>query len=84
MSHFICPECGAHIVDSPRGYLSGCSHYPMESRNHRLSANDYCNSKLAEAHLPQTHAANRPLSDGLDAHGVGEIAPAEEAVEGAV
>ena len=30
MSHFICEHCGAHIIDSPKGYLSGCRHYPME------------------------------------------------------
>lgn len=45
MSHFICEHCGAHIVDSPTGYLSGCRHYPME-QHIRKSDNDYCNAKL--------------------------------------
>ncbi len=32
MSHFYCSECGALISDSPRGYISGCPHYPLEGR----------------------------------------------------
>lgn len=45
MSHFVCQHCGAHIVDSPIGYLSGCRHYPRETHQ-RKSDNDYCNAKL--------------------------------------
>lgn len=30
MSHFACPHCGAAQIDSPRGYVAGCSHYPPE------------------------------------------------------
>ena len=28
MSNFICEECGAVIVDTPKGYITGCEHYP--------------------------------------------------------
>ena len=29
MSHFHCEHCGALIADSPRGYVTGCEHYPV-------------------------------------------------------
>ena len=29
MSHFHCEHCGALIADSPRGYVTGCEHYPL-------------------------------------------------------
>lgn len=28
MSNFICEKCGAIIVDTPEGYITGCKHYP--------------------------------------------------------
>jgi hypothetical protein len=28
MSSFTCNFCGVAIVDSPRGYLTGCKHFP--------------------------------------------------------
>ena len=31
MSNFICEECGAKIIDSPKGYTTGCEHYPLEA-----------------------------------------------------
>lgn len=30
MSNFICPECGKEIIDSLKGFLTGCPHYPIE------------------------------------------------------
>ena len=30
MSNFYCPECGALCLDSPRGYTTGCKHYPPD------------------------------------------------------
>ena len=30
MSNFICEKCGAGILDSDMGYITGCSHYPVE------------------------------------------------------
>ena len=32
MSSFTCPRCGADILDSPRGYTTGCPHFPLENR----------------------------------------------------
>ena len=29
MSNFTCEHCGANIYDTPRGYVTGCEHYPM-------------------------------------------------------
>jgi len=29
MSNFACEHCGANICDFPRGYVTGCEHYPM-------------------------------------------------------
>lgn len=31
MSNFICDKCGAEIIDSPLGYVTGCEHYPVEN-----------------------------------------------------
>lgn len=31
MSSFACEKCGAIISDSPKGYVTGCEHYPKES-----------------------------------------------------
>ena len=30
MSNFNCETCGKPIIDSPRGYTTGCEHYPLE------------------------------------------------------
>lgn len=30
MSSFYCDKCGALIVDTPEGYVTGCEHYPLE------------------------------------------------------
>ncbi len=31
MSSFDCPQCGARLVDTPYGYVTGCDHYPVET-----------------------------------------------------
>ena len=33
MSNFTCEHCGANICDSPRGYVTGCEHYPTEEED---------------------------------------------------
>ena len=30
MSNFHCDKCGAYCEDSPRGFTSGCEHYPPD------------------------------------------------------
>jgi hypothetical protein len=30
MSNFVCAKCGVVCVDSDRGYVSGCEHYPPD------------------------------------------------------
>lgn len=35
MSSFICSKCGAEILDTPRGYITGCIHNPLEQQ-HRV------------------------------------------------
>ena len=30
MSHCTCEHCGAILTDSPRGYVTGCVHYPAD------------------------------------------------------
>lgn len=30
MSSFYCEHCGTAIEDTPRGYVTGCEHYPLE------------------------------------------------------
>jgi len=32
MSNFRCDICGKNILDSPRGYVTGCPHYPLSER----------------------------------------------------
>ena len=29
MSSYYCEHCGAAIIDSPKGYVTGCEHWPM-------------------------------------------------------
>jgi len=29
MSNFTCEKCGVDILDSPRGYITACEHYPL-------------------------------------------------------
>lgn len=31
MSNFICDKCGKSCIDSPKGYVSGCEHYPADN-----------------------------------------------------
>jgi len=31
MSNFICEKCGVYCMDTPRGYVSGCEHYPPDA-----------------------------------------------------
>lgn len=79
-------------ASNPPHFASNPLHFQEDQMNHficpecvankRKSDNDYCNSKLTEAHLPQAHATHRPLSHVVDARCIGEVAPAEEAVEG--
>lgn len=38
MGNFACEECGKHIIDSPRGYITGCKHYPLSGKNKVKSA----------------------------------------------
>jgi len=33
MSSFFCEHCGAAIIDQPGGYVTGCEHYPLESKD---------------------------------------------------
>ena len=32
MSSFLCSECGAEIIDTPRGYVTECPHWPLERK----------------------------------------------------
>jgi len=32
MSGFYCNHCGALIVDSSIGYVTGCTHYPLKKK----------------------------------------------------
>jgi len=33
MSSFICEICGKEIIDTLRGYVTACEHYPLENFN---------------------------------------------------
>ena len=30
MSHFNCEKCGTLLIDTDRGYITGCEHYPAD------------------------------------------------------
>jgi len=32
MSNFTCFLCKKDIIDSPKGYITGCPHYPLKSK----------------------------------------------------
>lgn len=32
MSSFTCSECGAEIIDTRRGYVTECEHWPLERK----------------------------------------------------
>lgn len=32
MSNFKCEHCGTDCIDSPRGYVIGCEHYPPDAK----------------------------------------------------
>lgn len=32
MSSFYCPKCQKLIQDTPRGYITGCEHFPIKSK----------------------------------------------------
>ena len=54
MSNYKCAECGADIIDSPAGYITGCEHWPIENnstetekeKNKSEGVKDYDESKL--------------------------------------
>jgi hypothetical protein len=31
MSNFKCDKCGTDIIDSEKGYITGCIHYPLKT-----------------------------------------------------
>lgn len=31
VNKFLCEECGAKVIDTPKGYTKGCEHYPVET-----------------------------------------------------
>lgn len=35
MSDFLCGKCDTPILDTDKGYVTECEHYPIENRNHR-------------------------------------------------
>jgi primosomal protein N' len=35
MSSFSCEKCGTLLLDTERGYVTECSHYPIENRTNR-------------------------------------------------
>ena len=35
MSSFDCEKCGAPIIDTPKGYVTECEHYPLDLKKSR-------------------------------------------------
>jgi len=38
MSNFNCEKCGAICSDGPKGYVTGCEHYPPDIKKHKYTA----------------------------------------------
>lgn len=38
MSNYYCEHCGAICADSPRGYVTGCIHYPPDTKSTNMEA----------------------------------------------
>jgi len=34
MSGFNCEHCGVECIDTSHGYITGCEHYPIETKKH--------------------------------------------------
>lgn len=32
MSNFTCEHCASPVLDSPKGYVTGCEHYPIPNK----------------------------------------------------
>jgi hypothetical protein len=62
MSSFICADCGAEILDTPQGYITGCPHYPLK-RGEKLTEEFFVNArarlKFAEDFLKK-HGKDKP------------------------
>ncbi len=63
MSHFVCEQCGLLLIDTDRGYINGCEHYPADIPHSKLTRRERClvNSNQAnwereqmEALIPET------------------------------
>ena len=59
MSSFKCEKCGKDIIDTPKGYITGCEHYPIEKDLYKLcemSQNGELKKELKMTDkLPQTY-----------------------------
>lgn len=42
MSNFICEKCGAICSDTPKGYITGCKHYPADIECNFLTCGWMC------------------------------------------
>ena len=40
MSYFHCAVCGAIILDSNKGYTTGCKHHPLERKKVNIERKD--------------------------------------------
>jgi hypothetical protein len=52
MSNFICERCGVTQVDSDRGYVAGCAHYPPDHK------------RMVTAHFGGDHPTAQAFHDG--------------------
>lgn len=61
MSSFICDKCGAQIIDSPGGYITGCEHWPLEGNAmYRMGREARAQGYGRDAcNIPRTRAVNR-------------------------
>jgi hypothetical protein len=39
MSSFQCQDCDANIIDTPRGYITGCQHHPLKKAQDKETRN---------------------------------------------
>lgn len=66
MSNFMCEICGTTIIDTPKGYMTGCSHHPIDnSKDCTCHAGKICKKHTEEVirNLSKCHQIDIP-SDG--------------------
>lgn len=62
MSTFYCHECSMLLIDTNRGYITGCEHYPADVPETKLSRREL---QLAKAAKMEWERRGQPIPKDL-------------------